>query len=221
MMETITVEGRGCVHVVPDVTRLDIKVKGLFKNYKEAYERAQQNSSMLVQVLEYNHLSGKMAKTIRLDISDHLVGEYDENDHYIGQTKDGVELDQTFKIDLDMDTVLLNKIVRGVGKFIENAQISIGYTVKDTKPFQMKILERAVKDALEKANMMAKAAECVLGAVNDISYQHQELHIYSEARSIHSSKEALVCPTSSLDITPDDLSVNDCVCITWQLKQLA
>ena len=45
MMETITVEGRGCVHVVPDVTRLDIKVKGLFKNYKEAYERAQQNSS--------------------------------------------------------------------------------------------------------------------------------------------------------------------------------
>ena len=51
MMETITVEGRGCVHVVPDVTRLDIKVKGLFKNYKVAYERAQQNSSMLVQVL--------------------------------------------------------------------------------------------------------------------------------------------------------------------------
>ena len=49
MMEKITVEGRGCVHVVPDVTRLDIKVKGLFKNYKEAYERAQQNSSMSLE----------------------------------------------------------------------------------------------------------------------------------------------------------------------------
>ena len=169
------------------------------------------------KILEYNHLNKKLAKTTRFDISDHLVDNYDEDDHYIGQIKDGFELHQRFKIDLGMDNVLVNKIVRGVGKFIKGAQINIGYTIQDPRPHQLKMIERAVRDAREKADIMAKAANCKLGAVKDISYGQQNVTIYSQARNIHSNKEAMACDVNSLDITPDDLVLSDNVDVSWHL----
>ena len=215
----IKVTGKGSVHVVPDVTRLEVKIESVFTTYSEAYKQAKENSKWMVQILEYNHKNGKLAKTIRLDISDHTINEYDDEDHYIGQIKTGFDLEQRFKIDLEMNPVLLNKIIRGVGKFIPDAQISIGYTVQDPRPSQLKMLERAVKDATEKANIMAEAAGCRLGQVSSIDYGNRELIVYSEARNIHSNAEAMVCDSNSLDISPDDLAVSDHVTVEWELDR--
>jgi uncharacterized protein YggE len=215
---TINVTGRGSIHVVPDVTRLEITIESVFKTYEDAYEQAKENNKWMMQILEYNHKSGKLAKTIRLDITDHTISEYDEKDHYIGEIKDGFDLNQSFKIDLEIDPVLLNKIIRGVGKFIQGAQISIGYTIRDPRPSQLKMLERAVKDAAEKAKIMAEAAGCKLGSVANIYYNHQEINVYSQARNIHSNKEAMACDSSSLNISPDDLVMSDNVKVEWELK---
>lgn len=217
---TITVTGRGNIHVIPDVTRLEVCVQSVFPTYETAYQQAKENSKWMVQILEYNNKSGKLAKTIRFDISDHLVNEYDENDHYIGQIKDGFDLIQRFKIDLGMDTVLLNKIIRGIGKFITGAQITIGYTLQDPRPVQLKIIERAIKDAREKALIMAKAADVALGSVREIRYGDQTPHVYSEARNIHSNKEAMACDSNSLDIAPDDLVMSEEVEVVWCLENL-
>ena len=78
-------------------------------------------------------------------------------------------------------------------------------------------LERAVKDATEKAKIMAESAGCKLGNVISITYGAQELHIYSEARNIHSNEEAMKCDSNSLDISPDDLCVSDNVKVEWEL----
>lgn len=213
----IAVTGKGSIHVVPDVTRLEVTIESVFNTYEEAYQRAKENSKWMAQILEYNHKSGKLAKTIRLDITDHTISEYDDDDHYIGQIKDGFDLSQQFKVDLEINPVLINKIVRGVGKFIQGAQISIGYTIQDPRPFQLKMLERAVKDATEKAKIMAEAADCKLGPVVNIYYNHQEISVYSQARNIHSNKEAMACDSSSLNISPDDLVMSDNVKVEWEL----
>lgn len=215
--KTIAVEGNGKIHVVPDVTRLTVTVESVFNDYDAAYKQAKENAQWMGQILEYNHLNKKLAKTIHFDISDHLVDEYDDDDHYIGKIKDGFELIQRFKIDLGIDNVLLNKIIRGIGKFIKGAQINIGYTVLDPRPLQLKMIERAVKDAKEKAEIMAKAAGCILGDVVSINYGRYDIGVYSEARSIHSNEEAKACDTNSLDIEPDDLVMDDNVNVTWQL----
>lgn len=159
----IEVTGTGSVHVVPDVTRLEVTISGVFKSYEEAYARARENSSWMVKVLEYNHKSGKLAKTSRLNIADHEVNEYDDEGNYVGKQKDGFDLDQRIKVDLAIDNVLVNNIVRGIGKFIKGAQINIGYTVQDPRPHRLKALGKAVQDATEKAKIMAEAAGCKLG----------------------------------------------------------
>lgn len=217
MEKTIKVTGKGTIHVVPDVTRLTVEIHNIFNTYKETYANAKENAGWMVKILEYNQIDGKLAKTKRLDISDNMVSEYDEDGNHIGYKKDGYKLSQELKIDLGMDNVLLNKIIKGVGKFIKNAQIDIGYTVKDPRPSQLKMLERAVKDAHEKARIMAAAAGCTLGDVYSIDYSHEDIHIYSQARNIHSVEEAKACSPESLDITPDDLAVSDEVNVVWYL----
>lgn len=217
MSNTIHVTGRGAVHVVPDVTRLEISIDRLFETYEEAYDKAKENSKWICDILEYNGLSAKMAKTIRIDIKEHSHSVYDDNDHYLFDEPDGYALDQRVRIDLGLDNVLLNKIVRGIGKFVDGAEIKIGYTVKDPRPAQLKMLEKAVKDAKEKAEIMAKASGCKLGSVVNINYGYQEFHVYAQARDIHSNAEASACTSDSLDITPEDLSVSDNVHVEWEL----
>ena len=217
MESTIKVVGTGSIHVVPDVTRLEISINRVFKTYEDAYASAKENSTWMVKILEYNHQSGKLAKTIRMDISEHSENIY-KNGSYVGSKKDGYDLEQRIKIDLGMDTVLVNNIIKGVGKFIPGAQISVGYTLKDPRPTQLKMLERAVTDARVKATIMAKAVGRELGEVKEIEYGVMDVHIYSEARSIHSNEEASASTPNGLDITPDDLAVSDNVNVVWFLK---
>lgn len=214
---TISVQGKGAIHVVPDVTRLEITIERVFPDYQKAFAQAKENSSWVVKILEFNKKPGKLAKTVKFDISDHEVKEYDKYGSYKSSHKEGFDLIQRIKIDLPIDNVLTNNIVRGIGKFIPGAQINIGYTVQDPRQHQMKMLARAVSDAKEKAGIMAEAAGCTLGKVVNINYRYSNVSVYSQARNIHDSKEAFASTADSLDITPDDLVMSDTVDVTLEL----
>ena len=214
---TISVQGKGSIHVVPDVTRLEITIERVFPDYQKAFAQAKENSAWVVKILEFNKKPGKLAKTVKFDITDHEVNDYDTLGHYKSSHVEGYDLEQRIKIDLPIDNVLTNNIVRGIGKFIPGAQINIGYTVQDPRPHQMKMLARAVSDAKEKAGIMAEAVGCSLGKVENINYRYSNVSVYSQARNIHDSKEAFASTADSLDITPDDLVMSDTVDVTFEL----
>lgn len=216
-MCTISVTGKGSIHVVPDVTRLETTVSGWFKTYEEAYAQARENASWFVKILEYNNKSGKLAKTVHFDISDHEQKKYDSSGKFIDYIKNGYDLEQRVKIDLGIDNKLVNNIVRGIGKFIKGAQVNIGYTVQDPRPHQLKMIARAVTDARDKAKKMAEALDCQIGNVESVRYSECGVSVYSQARNIHSNKEAMTSTPDSLDITPDDLVMSDTVDVEFEL----
>lgn len=214
----ITVTGKGYIHAKPDVTRLELTLQSLHDTYEEAYVQAKSNTEKLNKVMTEVALDITLPKTIRLDIDKKTQREYDKFGNYKSEKFVGFMLDHKVKIDLGMDNVLLSKVVKLIGKSLKQAEINIGYTVRDSRPSQLKMLERAVKDAKEKATIMANACDCKLGLVKEINYSVQELHIYSQARQIHGADEAICCNEESLDITPDDLAVSDEVTVVWYLS---
>ncbi len=213
----IRVTGSGTIHVVPDVTRVELSLVSIHDSYEEAYKQAKGDTDKLTEIMKELKLDATLPKTKSLDISKKSKNNYDRNNHYAGETFLGFELRHYVKIDLGMDNVLLNSLVRLVGSKLKQAEINIGYTVRDPRPAQLEMLERAVRDAKEKATIMAKASGCKLGAVNHIDYSVNELHVYSQARNIHDCDEAMCCEASSLDITPDDLAASDSVTVVWYL----
>lgn len=218
MEKRITVTGKGAIHVIPDITRLEVTISAYHQNYSSAYEKAKENLNSMVKILEYNNKPGKLAKTVSMDIVEHEYSVKDSNGYHAYYEKDGYELHQKIKVDLGIDNVLVNKIVRGIGKFIDDAQIKIGHTVQDPRPHQLKMLERAVKDAKDKALIMASALGCTLKDVISINYSDTNIHVYSQARNIHSAAEAKVSTPEALDITPEDLVISDEVIVEWAIE---
>ncbi len=216
--ETITVTGYGSVHVVPDVIRLELTIKGQHGTYNDAYDMAKNNNKKIANAMKMANLDVKLPKTTSLDISEHEIRQYDKFGNFTDYKREGYDLSQEVKIDIQVDNHLLGILLSSIGQMIPNTQITIGYTVKDPKPARLKMLERAVLDAKEKAAIMAGAANCELGRVKSIEYGQENIKVYAQARNIHSSDEALACNEESLDISPNDLSVSDKVKVIWFLK---
>lgn len=222
METTIKVTGKGSVHVVPDVTQLDINVDRVYNDYAQAYAKGKDNSEWMCKILTFNKLNEKMVKTLRMDIDEHTHAKYDAHDHYIGQVVDGYSLTQRFRINIDKaidkDNVLLNCIIKGVGKFIDGAEVNVGYTVKDMRPYQLKMIERAVKDAREKASIMLNALGCSLGDLVHIDYGDREMHVFHQARTYNCAADCKASTPESLNITPDDLVSSEEVDVTWAIN---
>ena len=220
-METpkISIQGKGSIHVVPDVTRITISINHHGKTYKEVYAKGKENSEWIRKILEFNKKPGNLAKSLYFDVSEHTINVYDDegSGEIVDVVKDGFDLSQRVKIDLPINNVLVNNIVRGVGKFIPNAQVSIGFIVQDLRPYQLKMLKRAVGDAKEKAEIMAEAAGSKLGKVLEIDYNFSHIDTYSQARNIHSTEEAKESTADALDITPDDMVISDRVDVVFEL----
>lgn len=213
----ITVTGKGSVHIEPDVTRLDIILQSIHDSYEEAYDQAKTNTDSFTKIMSELSLDKSLPKTIRLDIDKKTQSEYDKYKNYKGEKFVGFQLDHRVKIDIGIDNVLLGKIVKLIGKYLKQAEISIGYTVKDIRAAQLKMLERAVKDARGKATVMAAACDSKLGLVKEINYSDKEIHFYSQTRVIHEAAEATYCNSESLDIFPDDKVSSDEVTVVWYL----
>lgn len=216
----IRVTGKGTVHIAPDVTRVNILVNSIGRTYPELYQRAQLNLQELGNIVEKHGLSKNLPKTLRFNIERNEERKYDEKGNFIGYEFNGYELKQEIKIDLGMDTKILSSIVQQIGQLLYDAEINIGYTVKEPRPAELRMLEKAVKDATEKAEIMSKAAGCKLGLVKEIDYSEQHIEIYSQVREMKCGEEAMCADASSLDIHPDDLAGTQNVTITWYLSNV-
>lgn len=214
----IRVTGQATIQVVPDVIRLKLYLNSIHETYEEAYVLAKSNTDKLSAIMKILDLPASLPKTTSLDIDKREQAERDQHNNIIGVKFLGFRLMHHVKMDLDMDTVLLNKIIKLIGKELKQAEISIGYTVKDPRPLQLKMLEMAGRDAKEKAIVLTDALGCKLGSVKSIDYSETEISIYSEAREIHGAAEAACCNKESLDISPDDLSVSDSVNVEWYIE---
>lgn len=216
----ISVTGHGNIHVVPDVTRVELTLISLHDTYKDAYEQTKNDTDKIARIMESVKLSKNLPKTIRLDIDKKTTNVYDKFNNFKEQKFLGFQLTHLVKIDLGMDNVLLNKVVKAFGEQLKQAEINIGYTLKDSRPSQLRVIERAVQDAKQKAEIMAAAAGCKLGMCRRVHYGEGDVQFFSQARYIHGAEEATYCNRESLEITPDDLVMSDTVDVEWYLAEI-
>lgn len=218
--QIITVTGNGIMRITPDVTRLTIKIESLGITYSELYQCASENLTEIGNIVERHGLSNKLPKTIHFNIERTETRKYDDRNNFLGYEFNGYKLTQEIKVDLGMDTKLLSLIIQQIGEQIQDAQISIGYTVNEPRPAELLLLEKAVVDATEKAKIMAKTAGCKLGMVRNINYSVQRIEMLSEFNFNILAGTCLTAPKkeAALDFNPDDIEAQQKVTITWYLQ---
>ena len=213
--KTIRVMGIGNVKVAPDTTKLSFAVDSLHKDYESAYAEAAVGNKELRKALENLQLPKDSLKTSNFSITKETEWKRKEEKWVLV----GFKLRQILAIELPLDSVLTSKVMSALGAAWPELEVKISFVKKDSHDVKLQILESAVKDAREKAEVIARTLGHKLGGIVNVDYSKRRLdiHVREDEYACCEIADAAGVP-ESIDYTPEDIEAGDTVETVWYLE---
>ena len=210
----LSVSGEGEVRAVPDQAQLSA---GVVTQGKTAAEALAANSTAMNSVFAALKKRGVPEKSI-------TTSNFSINPQYPPYRQDAPQENRTRIIGYEVSnqvTVVLDDVSK-VGATLDalvasgaNQAGGVSFTIRDPKPLMRDAREDAVKDALAKAQTLAKAAGVTLGPIISISegggYQPMPVFAGKAMRM-----DAVAAPPPPVAPGEQSLTVN--VSITWEIQ---
>ena len=217
-IRTIRVMGKGMIKLRPDLTKLMITLEGVYKEYSESVEHSSKDTESLKELLSGFGFEKSDLKTIRFDVNPEYES-YEEKNVYKERLV-GYKYVHTMKIEFEPDNERLGKILYALAYSELYPTFSISYTVKDQEAAKNELLGKAVKDAKEKAAVLAAASEVTLKEIQRIDYSWGDMDF--EVRPMNGMVmdrmfKTVGAGSFDMDIEPDDIEVSDTVTIVWEI----
>lgn len=165
----IKVTGSATLKVAPDTMRIRIEINNHFASNEAAYEQAKTNSLQVIASLKNVGLDETLAKTVNFDISEDSKPIY-EKGRWTGYKKNGYDLSQLFYIDLTIGNKEANAIVKYCTENVPYAEIKLDQFISEPRIHKLEAISLAVKDAKEKAEIIATSLGCSLGSILEVNY---------------------------------------------------
>lgn len=213
--KTIRVMGTGNVKVAPDTTRLTFEVDSLHDTYENAYREASTGNGEMKSFLESFEIDKDALKTTDFSITKETEWSRKE-DKYVFL---GFKLRQALYLDLPIDSVLISRVIATLGDAWPELEVKISFIKKDAHDAKLQILESAVKDAREKAEVIAATLGHKLGSIISADYSKRSIDInFKEAEPLGLRCEDCADMNGGIDFTPDDLEASDTIETVWYLE---
>lgn len=210
----LSVSGEGEVRAVPDQAQLSA---GVVTHGKTAAEALAANSTAMNSVFAALKKRGVPEKSI-------TTSNFSVNPQYPPYRQDAPQEDRTRIIGYEVSnqvTVILDDVSK-VGATLDalvasgaNQAGGVSFTIRDPKPLMKEAREEAVKEAVAKAQTLAKAAGVTLGPIISISeggsYQPMPVFAGKVMRM-----DAAAAPPAPVASGEQSLTVN--VSITWEIQ---
>jgi uncharacterized protein YggE len=214
---TITVKGVGSVSAKPDLIVIGMNLETTRLDYTETLSAATSEIDVLRAALVSVGHNGTALKTMSFNIQTKYES-YKQKDEWKKRFA-GYTCTHGLRLEFDFDMPMFGHALGAIAGCEATPQFNIQFSVKDLTAVKEQLLESAVKNAADKAKILAKAAGVKLGDIAHIEYSWGELRLYSETDMRVCECKALAAPTSAieLDIEPDDIDVNDNVTVVWEI----
>jgi len=156
----ISVQGQGEVLAVPDVGEFSFAVEA---EAKEAGQAIKMSGTKINDIISYLKQVGVEEKDIKT-LNYNLYPKYRWEDRACSvgsycppgkRVRDGYKVSQTVRVKV-RNTEKAGEIIAGVGKRGATNISSLSFTVDDTEKLKAEAREKAIKDAQEKAAILAK-----------------------------------------------------------------
>ena len=224
-MRTIRVTGKGNLKVHPDMTRIRITLEGRDIDYAETLQDSADSAEAIRDLLAPFSFERTDLKTLSFNVEP----EYEHYEEKIGRRTEYKRrfLDYKFtnvmKVEFGSDNDRLGKILYALANCYLHPEFSLSYTVKDPEAAKNLRLDKAVKDAVAKAGVLAGAAGQKLGEIRNMDYSWGRIDFEYRPmdRDLGIGLAEPGCAVEScslnLDIEPDDIEVEDTVTIVWEI----
>ena len=212
--KTIRVMGTGFVKTAPDTTRLSFEVDSLHDTYEKAYAEAAVGNKNLRDTLEKLDIPKDSLKTTNFSITKETEWRRKE-DKYVFV---GFKLRQKLAIELPLDSIITSKVMSALGNAWSELEVNISFIKKDTHDVKLQIVESAVKDAREKAEVIAATLGHKLGGIISADYSKRSIDINYHEERLAICDGGFGDKNSSIDYTPDDIEAGDTIETVWYLE---
>ena len=209
--KTIRVMGTGFVKISPDTTRLTFSIDSKHDSYEKAYNEASIGNKGLRDALEKLNIPKDSLKTSDFSIEKHrewISKEVRWLTEY--------HLNQQLSIELPLDGILTSKVMSALGTAWPELEVNISFIRKDSHDAKLQILESAVKDAREKAEVISTTLGHKLGGIVSVDYskRHIEIDVHDDGQLC----DEHCIGASPIDYTPEDIEAGDTVETVWYLE---
>ena len=130
----------------------------------------------------------------------------DENNDYKRRFV-GYKFTHALKVDFSSDNELLGKTLYKMSQSDLAPEFRISYTVADPEAVKNELIGKAVKDAMKKAEVLAKAAGLTLGSIQTVDYSWGKIDM--EVRPMDNMLMSPCAGPCEMDIEPDDIEIGE------------
>lgn len=218
---TISVIGEGEVMAIPDIGQFSFSVTASGTDATAAQDASAQKINAVVSFLKDTGVEEKDIKTS--DYNMYPQYRYKQTPCRVGmycpgeQVQDGFEVSQTISVKV-RDTKNSGKLISGVGDKGATNISGINFTIDDTSKFKDEARAMAIKDAKEKAKILASDLEVRL--VDMVSYYEDEnnpIPYYGYGMGGDTMMKAESAPVAPV-MPEGENSIKSRVTITYQVK---
>ena len=221
-MRTIRVTGKGQIKLKPDMTRIVITMEGTYPEYSETLRHSSEDTEAIKDLLTADGFERSDLKTLDFSV-DTEFESYKEHGAY-KQRFVGYKYNHVMKVEFDSDNGRLGRILYALANSQLRPEFRISYTIKDQEAAKNQLLGKAVSDAMEKADTLARAARVTLMEIQSIDYYWGQIsfEVHPMNRMLV-AEEGLASPMAApgsydMDIEPDDIEVSDTVTLLWEIE---
>ncbi|MCL1922434.1 MAG: SIMPL domain-containing protein [Propionibacteriaceae bacterium] len=217
----IVVKGVGQATATPDLIVVEFNLEAVEQLYDATMVRStEQLEEIRASLMSAGHDKSAL-KTTHFAVETKYDSFHDNDGHWHQQFA-GYRAAHSLHLEFDLDMEKLSLTLAAIGSCEAKPHLSIMFSVKDKNAVREELLTRGVEDALWKARILADAAGVTLGDIISIDYNWSEHHIYSATRLAVEAKpmRGAAAPEAAMDISPEDIKVNDSVKVTWVLASL-
>ena len=216
MDKTLKVIGKASLSIKPDLTSIKFTLAKTKTNYEELIAEVDNDTNLLKDILVNLGFIRTDVKTKNFIIEPNYEQIKDNDGKYINKLV-GYKYTETINISFNKNHKLLTNILNEVAKTKLNPQINIEYSLKAENRLKAKLVNEAVKDAKNKAKILAKAVGIILVDIISINYDNNS-NLNLVTRPSTNDIRPLMMQNKQLDFEPNDITVNDFVTLIYEIR---
>ena len=220
----IVIKGTGKVSASPDLLVINLNFEVVEREYERTMLTATQHLDALrAAVVSAGH-DKKSLKTTAFNVDTEYEHYQDFRKNY-KQKFVGYSCTHRLSLEFDLDMKKLGATLVAIADCAAKPQFSVKFSVKDPSAVSEQLLQSAIENARQNAEVLAKAGGVKLGEIKRIDYNWINLNLYSETSyGLAESSAALErwrgisMDFTPMDITPKDIDVSDTVTVIWAME---
>lgn len=131
----------------------------------------------------------------------------------------GYQVEHELTLAFPLDMKKLDAVISVLADSLANPCVYIAFTIADAESAKAEILEKATKDAYEKASILCKAAQAKLGRLLSINYSWDEVSFSTGDNMKFCAPNHGMYKACTFDFQPEDIKASDTVEFIWELEE--